>query len=172
MLNASISNILRWKFLIQFWDIPRLVTHIDDYAINSLRKHYQNTFPSDGDFDILDMCSSWISHYPNMKIRRAGRALTSDDQKFSWNFWAGLGMNKQELKENPQLTEFVVHDLNENPVPLFQLFLLICMTTFIINYIKSGAFLLEKSTFSKISTHVCALDVIELNKFFSKNRTF
>ena len=45
--------------------------------------------------------SSWVSHYPDdLESERV----------------AGLGMNAEELAENPQLTEWVVHDLNADPV--------------------------------------------------------
>ena len=36
------------------------------------------------------------------------------EQKFSKS--VGLGMNKAELEQNKQLTEYVVQDLNDNPV--------------------------------------------------------
>lgn len=43
--------------------------------------------------EILDICSSWISHYPpGIKFKRA----------------VGMGMNKFELSKNKQLDEFVV----------------------------------------------------------------
>jgi hypothetical protein len=50
---------------------------------------------------VLDICSSWVSHYPEGFT--AGRV-------------AGLGMNEPELARNPQLTEYTVHDLNEDPL--------------------------------------------------------
>ena len=41
--------------------------------------------------DVLDICSSWVSHYPqNLKLGRV----------------AGTGMNERELRANTQLTEF------------------------------------------------------------------
>jgi SAM-dependent methyltransferase len=44
--------------------------------------------------------SSWQSHMPaNLKLRRL----------------VGLGLNAIELKKNPDLTQFVVRDLNETP---------------------------------------------------------
>ena len=45
---------------------PRFVTHIDDGAIGALTKYYEKAFPASGQKDvaILDMCSSWISHFP------------------------------------------------------------------------------------------------------------
>nr|GMC96199.1 Methyltransferase type 11 [Ipomoea batatas] len=46
------------------------------------------------------MCSSWVSHYP------AG---------YKQEKIVGMGMNEDELKRNPVLTEYVVQDLNVNP---------------------------------------------------------
>ena len=59
-------------------------------------------FPASGQKDValLDVCSSWISHYP--EGYEAGRI-------------SGLGMNEDELQKNPILTDYVVRDLNENP---------------------------------------------------------
>ena len=82
-----------------FYQQPRLVTHIDDAAIGALRDHYAKFLPRQG--RLLDLMSSWVSHYPDdLESERV----------------AGLGMNADELRENPQLTEWVVHDLNADPV--------------------------------------------------------
>ena len=81
-----------------FYDQARLVTHIDDSAIAALTNYYSKTLRSDS--SILDICSSWISHYPaNIKFKRA----------------TGLGMNSYELSKNKQLTDYNVQDLNQNP---------------------------------------------------------
>jgi len=83
-----------------FYDAPRFVTHIDDAAIASLTSFYSETFPSGENVALLDLCSSWISHYPkDLKARRV----------------IGLGMNADELRKNSQLTDFVVRDLNQDP---------------------------------------------------------
>jgi SAM-dependent methyltransferase len=50
--------------------------------------------------DVLDLCSSWVSHYPT--DRQFGRV-------------AGLGMNAKELEMNPQLTERSLRNLNKQP---------------------------------------------------------
>lgn len=85
-----------------FYREPRLVTHIDDAAIAALREHYAATLPpllTEGG-RLLDLMSSWVSHYPDdIEAQRV----------------AGLGMNAEELAENPQLTEWVVHNLNQTP---------------------------------------------------------
>jgi SAM-dependent methyltransferase len=86
-----------------FYDRPRFVYHIDEGAVGALTKHYADVLPpsnSDGDAAVLDMCSSWVSHYP--PGYKAGRVV-------------GLGLNGDELAKNEALTEWVVHDLNDDP---------------------------------------------------------
>eukprot|EP00850_Spirogloea_muscicola_P009465 SM000053S17422 [mRNA] locus=s53:261705:264344:- [translate_table: standard] len=85
-----------------FYSVPRFVTHIDDYAIGALTKFYERTLPPPGPpgVAVLDMCSSWISHYP--KGYKQERIV-------------GLGLNEDELERNPILTEYVVQDLNAKP---------------------------------------------------------
>ncbi|KAK4283939.1 hypothetical protein QN277_000836 [Acacia crassicarpa] len=85
-----------------FYEEPRFVTHIDDPAIAALTKYYSKFFPASNTpgVSILDMCSSWVSHFPpGYKQERV----------------VGLGMNEEELKRNAVLTEYVVQDLNVNP---------------------------------------------------------
>ena len=81
-----------------FYVEPRLVVHIDDYAIAAARAAYLDRLPKHG--AILDLMSSWRSHMPT---------------ELEWTRLAGLGMNETELRENPQLTEYAVHDLNVEP---------------------------------------------------------
>jgi len=76
-----------------------LVYHIDDAAVMALTKYYASTF-KDGE-DVLDICSSWVSHYP--KDWKGGRVV-------------GLGMNMYELSQNKQVTSFDVKDLNKDPI--------------------------------------------------------
>ena len=81
-----------------FYDTPRLCYHIDDAAVAALTQFYKENF-KDGE-DVLDICSSWVSHYP--KEWKGGNVV-------------GLGMNDYELSKNPQLSSYVVKDLNEDP---------------------------------------------------------
>ena len=81
-----------------FYDQARLCYHIDEPCVAALTKYYSETF-KDGE-DVLDICSSWVSHYP--KDWKSGKVV-------------GLGMNSYELSQNPQLTEYVVKDLNADP---------------------------------------------------------
>ncbi len=78
-----------------FYDRPRLVTHIDRGAIRAVGELYEE-LAVEG--EVLDLMSSWISHFP-----RTPRRLV------------GLGMNEFELRENRQLADWVVQDLNVDP---------------------------------------------------------
>ena len=91
-----------------FYAQPRFVKHIDDDAIGALTKYYKEVFPAvpkDGDEKValLDVCSSWISHYPSGYEASANLRVS------------GLGMNEDELKKNPILSDYAVRDLNEDP---------------------------------------------------------
>jgi SAM-dependent methyltransferase len=81
-----------------FYLSPRRVVHIDDGAIAALRRVYADVLPADG--CLLDLMSSWRSHLPpSLPTRRV----------------VGLGLNGEEMADNPQLTSHVVHDLNRVP---------------------------------------------------------
>ena len=83
----------------QFYQTPRLVTHIDDRAIAAVTQLYREHFSEGG--AILDLMSSWVSHLPpEVEYRRV----------------VGLGMNETELQNNPRLNEYVVQNLNREPV--------------------------------------------------------
>ena len=48
-----------------FYAQPRLVTHIDDAALQALTAHYQAVLPPPSpSLALLDLCSSWVSHFP------------------------------------------------------------------------------------------------------------
>lgn len=80
----------------EFYGQPRLVTHIDEGAITAVGALYEELSVSG---DVLDLMSSWISHFSSPPRRLVG-----------------LGMNAAELAANPMLAAFVVQDLNANPV--------------------------------------------------------
>ncbi len=81
-----------------FYRQPRFVQHIDGPTIAALTLVYRERLPEGG--AILDLMSSWVSHLPpDVHYERV----------------AGLGMNRDELSANPQLTDFRVHDLNAVP---------------------------------------------------------
>jgi SAM-dependent methyltransferase len=78
-----------------FYGPPRLVTHIDDRAIAAVGALYAELGLRG---EVLDLMSSWISHFPEPPRRLVG-----------------LGMNAAELAANPALAEHVVQDLNADP---------------------------------------------------------
>jgi SAM-dependent methyltransferase len=83
-----------------FYRPLRLVTHIDDDAIAAVGALYDElAIGAAGDGDVLDLMSSWVSHFTEQP-----RNLTV------------LGMNDDELAANPQAQARVVHDLNADPV--------------------------------------------------------
>ena len=45
-----------------FYTLPRLVYHIDEPAVAALTQYYRANIPAGS--NILDICSSWVSHYP------------------------------------------------------------------------------------------------------------
>ena len=89
-----------------FYSAPRFVTHIDDGAIKALTSFYAKELPREPGVKLLDMCSSWISHLPD------GYA---DNKEI-----IGLGMNEEELKKNPVLSNYVVQNLNKDPILPFE----------------------------------------------------
>src|SRR5438045_451137 len=79
----------------RFYSFPRKVVHIDDEAIAALGRLYAEVLPRDG--RLLDVMSSWRSHLPASVHARE---------------IVGLGLNAEEMADNPQLTRAVVHDVN------------------------------------------------------------
>jgi SAM-dependent methyltransferase len=95
-----------------FYQNPRMVEHVDEKAVQAMQRYIaqvlrqqQSIGKSVGDraLDVLDLCASWTSHLPPAGDVRLNRV-------------AGLGMNLDELKTNPSLTERIVQDLNKNPL--------------------------------------------------------
>jgi SAM-dependent methyltransferase len=86
----------------EFYGPPRLVTHIDDRAIEAVGLLYEE-LGIDGrgrpGGHVLDLMSSWISHF-----RTPPAELTV------------LGLNAAELEANDAATARVVQDLNLDPV--------------------------------------------------------
>jgi hypothetical protein len=81
-----------------FYRRPRLVDHIDQTAQEMLSSLYTR-FMED-EMRILDLMSSWHSHLPTgLRPRQV----------------TGVGLNAEELRRNPALTEGIVQDLNINP---------------------------------------------------------
>jgi len=81
----------------EFYGVPRRVVHIDDGAILALRTVYEELVPAEG--CVLDLMGSWRSHLP---------------PAFSGQL-IGLGLNRAEMRDNPQIHQAIVHDLNREP---------------------------------------------------------
>jgi SAM-dependent methyltransferase len=81
-----------------FYREPRFVTHIDEAAIATVTDLYRRSFPPGG--AILDLMSSWVSHLP---------------PEIEYARVVGIGMNAEELAENPFLDEWHVQNLNREP---------------------------------------------------------
>ena len=81
-----------------FYELPRKVVHIDASAIAAAGEAIATILPANA--VLLDLMSSWRSHLPAGFIK----------QKL-----VGLGLNAEEMTDNPDLDEQVVHDLNANP---------------------------------------------------------
>ena len=84
---------------ILYYEVPRQKIFVDSVAISALTEFLREVIPHSGTY--LDLMSGWRSHIP--KEIRPARVV-------------GLGLNAQEMAENYQLDEFVVHDLNDNPI--------------------------------------------------------
>jgi SAM-dependent methyltransferase len=82
----------------EFYRWPRRVVHIDDRAIATIGEIYANRIKPGS--EILDLMSSWRSHLP--AAMRPARVT-------------GLGLNAEEMRDNPALTEVVVHNVNREP---------------------------------------------------------
>jgi hypothetical protein len=84
-----------------FYTVPRLVYHIDEPAVASLTQYYRNNIQKGS--DILDICSSWVSHYPLEFPTTMGKIRAT-------------GMNSLEMQFNDQLTGgYKQKDLNLDP---------------------------------------------------------
>jgi hypothetical protein len=83
-----------------FYAVPRLVYHIDEPAVAALTQYYRNNIPPGS--RILDICSSWVSHYP-MEFPKIMKRISA------------TGMSALELKFNDQLTDFQAKNLNDDP---------------------------------------------------------
>jgi SAM-dependent methyltransferase len=82
----------------RFYATARKVVHLDEGALAALGGLYADVLPVGG--RLLDLMSSWRSHLPG---DCAGREVV------------GLGLNAEEMADNPQLTKHVVHDVNRDP---------------------------------------------------------
>ena len=77
--------------------------HIDDHAIAAVGQLFRDLVPPDS--VVLDLMSSWRSHWPQGHHKKR---------------MVGLGLNAEEMEDNPDLDEYLVHDVNRNPVLPFE----------------------------------------------------
>jgi SAM-dependent methyltransferase len=80
-----------------FYAFPRRVVHLDDAARAALTRLYGALVPPRG--CVLDLMASWRSHMP---APFTGTVL-------------GIGLNREEMADNPQLSQALVHDVNREP---------------------------------------------------------
>mmetsp|Transcript_56975 Transcript_56975/g.116192 ORF Transcript_56975/g.116192 Transcript_56975/m.116192 type:complete len:1035 (-) Transcript_56975:146-3250(-) len=84
----------------QMYAEPRLAEHLDLDSLQSITDTYEAIFKACPDgFKVLDLCSSWNSHYP-AEIQRASQVAVH-------------GLNSVELEMNEVATERHIQDLNE-----------------------------------------------------------
>ena len=83
-----------------FYNLPRLVYHIDEPAVASLTQYYRANIPPGS--SILDICSSWVSHYP-IEFKKVMKRIS------------GTGINALELMANDQFTDYEAGNLNVKP---------------------------------------------------------
>lgn len=81
-----------------FYAEPRLVVHIDDGAIATVGKLFRDFIPVDA--VVLDLMSSWRSHWPPGHPKQQ---------------LVGLGLNAVEMANNPDLDQYLVHNVNVDP---------------------------------------------------------
>ena len=81
-----------------FYSFDRFVEHIDDAAIAAVGDLYDELGLTGSDVHVLDICSSWISHFPT----KPGRLTIT-------------GMNATELEANEMADDWSVGDLNSHP---------------------------------------------------------
>uniref|UniRef100_A0A7S3JT09 Methyltransferase type 11 domain-containing protein n=1 Tax=Aureoumbra lagunensis TaxID=44058 RepID=A0A7S3JT09_9STRA len=86
----------------EFYNFERFCYHIDERAVQALTKYYETTFREWEKPDILDLCASHVSHFPQDINDFAGTRVA-------------LGMNQAELEANKQCNHFIVKDLNADP---------------------------------------------------------
>jgi SAM-dependent methyltransferase len=90
-----------------FYQQPRLVTHIDDKAVDALTRYYDTILPRAG--KLMDVCTSWKSFYP-FEVKEAV-------QKGELEVY-GVGLNAEEMGLNGVFqnnTRWRVMDLNQAP---------------------------------------------------------
>jgi SAM-dependent methyltransferase len=81
-----------------FYEKDRFVAHLDATALATVEKIIGGLITDEGPV-ILDLMAGWDSHLP---------------AELSPYHVAGVGLNKNELAHNPDLDEYIIHDINKN----------------------------------------------------------
>ncbi len=84
----------------EFYRTDRFVSHLDSVALGTVERIIGDLVIEESPV-ILDLMAGWDSHIP--KTIKPAKVV-------------GLGLNENELRKNRDLTEFVLHDVNQNPV--------------------------------------------------------
>lgn len=83
-----------------FYEKDRFVSHLDSAALNTVEAVIGRLVVEENP-SILDLMAGWDSHIPG--TLQPSRVV-------------GLGLNENELRQNRALSEFVLHDINRNPI--------------------------------------------------------
>ncbi|SPD73355.1 Methyltransferase domain protein [uncultured Desulfobacterium sp.] len=83
-----------------FYSQDRFVNHLDSLALSSVRSLIGELVIEDNPV-ILDLMAGWDSHIP--ESIRSKKVV-------------GLGLNRNELDNNPALNQVVIHDINADPI--------------------------------------------------------
>ncbi|MEA2625007.1 MAG: hypothetical protein QOD06_1052 [Candidatus Binatota bacterium] len=81
-----------------FYREARKVTHLDVPALAAVSAFFAEVIPRGA--EVLDLMASWRSHLSRELVPKRV---------------TGLGLNAEEMDDNPTLTERLVHDLNRDP---------------------------------------------------------
>jgi len=80
----------------EFYALARKLTHVDAVCARRIQALYRTVLPENA--RVLDLMAGWRSHLPDT-VQSA----------------VGLGLNGEELADNPQLAEHIVKDINADP---------------------------------------------------------
>ncbi|MBN1106113.1 MAG: class I SAM-dependent methyltransferase [Deltaproteobacteria bacterium] len=83
-----------------YYSRDRFVSHLDSLALQTVG-HLIGSLIVEKDPVILDLMAGWDSHLPETIL--PAKVI-------------GLGLNEEELKANKALTDYVLHDLNREPL--------------------------------------------------------
>jgi SAM-dependent methyltransferase len=80
----------------EFYALARKVTHVDAVCARRIQALYRTVLPENA--RVLDLMAGWRSHLPD-----------------TVQSVVGLGLNAEELDDNPRLAERIVKDINADP---------------------------------------------------------